>query len=84
MAAVGRAWPQTPAGKNPDAVAAMIADMDAVNILQKLTVRSQSATSGTRSPSVAAARLELEHAAHERHRLGARVLLDESLRLLLS
>ena len=62
------------------AVALLMPDMDWADVVEKATVGRRPGALGAGSPVVVAAVRDFEHAAHETHRPGARMLLDEGER----
>ena len=58
--------------------AAPMLTMEAMNILEEAAIGCGPGALGPGSPSIIAAGRDLEHAAHEPHRIGAGMLLDEA------
>lgn len=52
--------------------------MNTLDVVEKATVGRRPGTLGTTSPVAVAAERDFEHAAHETHRSGARMLLDDA------
>jgi len=62
------------------AIASVMLGVDAADIVEKAVVGHRPLALGTGSPVVVASVRDFEQAAHETHRPGARILLDESER----
>src|SRR5688500_3700026 len=59
------------------AVAATVPDLQTADLAEQATVGHRPRAFGAGPPCVVAARRHLEHAAHEAHRVGGGMLLDE-------